>query len=119
MIAEIVIASKQCTTCEETKPLSQFHRQPAAPDGLRYACKACSNARTRASIERRRAEMGEEAWLAQQRAVVQKYRQNPAARAKAVKHSARQHAALAELRDRHRPEYEAILARLKYEEGRS
>ena len=32
---------KRCTKCGETKPLSEFHRDRAKPDGLAYWCKKC------------------------------------------------------------------------------
>src|SRR5258708_34807824 len=35
---------KACTQCGQTKPLSEFHRNARAADGLRTACKVCSRA---------------------------------------------------------------------------
>lgn len=35
------INSKQCTKCEETKPLTDFHKAAANKDGLQYRCKEC------------------------------------------------------------------------------
>ena len=33
--------SKPCTRCGEVKPFSEFHKDAAQPDGLRYWCKEC------------------------------------------------------------------------------
>ena len=33
---------KQCGKCKESKELSQFHKNKAAKDGLRYKCKECA-----------------------------------------------------------------------------
>ena len=35
-------STKQCRTCGETKPLSDFYRTPGARDGHRNDCKACN-----------------------------------------------------------------------------
>lgn len=32
---------KRCCTCHEIKPLADFHRRSAAPDGRQSRCKAC------------------------------------------------------------------------------
>lgn len=32
---------KTCTSCEEEKPESEFHKDSSAPDGLTYSCKDC------------------------------------------------------------------------------
>jgi hypothetical protein len=42
------ITSKQCTKCEETKPLSNFSKQSAAKDGYRSYCKKCAKAYNKA-----------------------------------------------------------------------
>lgn len=36
--------TKQCSKCEEVKPLDQFHRMKATKDGLRPNCKMCVKA---------------------------------------------------------------------------
>lgn len=36
---------KRCTVCHVVKPLSEYHRQTAASDGLAYRCKDCENRR--------------------------------------------------------------------------
>jgi protein-arginine kinase activator protein McsA len=32
---------KLCSECQESRPLSGFHKMSSAPDGLQYICKAC------------------------------------------------------------------------------
>lgn len=39
--------AKVCKTCWTEKPLTEYHRQPNSPDGLRYSCKKCVSARER------------------------------------------------------------------------
>ena len=38
---------KQCTSCKEIKPKSQFLKDNKTKDGLRYECKLCHNLRNR------------------------------------------------------------------------
>jgi hypothetical protein len=35
---------KRCTTCGETKPLSEFSKDKGSKDGLHFYCKACAHA---------------------------------------------------------------------------
>jgi len=44
---------KTCTQCGQTKPLSEFHRNARAADGLRTACKKCSCAYLRSQYQPR------------------------------------------------------------------
>lgn len=37
-------ATKTCTHCKQTKPLTDFHRHKRNPDGLNYWCSACKKA---------------------------------------------------------------------------
>ena len=39
---------KQCFTCKETKPLTEFQKKANAKDGLHPNCKTCKQARERA-----------------------------------------------------------------------
>lgn len=59
--------TRRCTKCGETKSLSGF-------SGAHAWCKACNNAATKERKARRRAEMGEEAWLAWNRENTRKSR---------------------------------------------
>ena len=42
---------KRCNKCKEVKPLDSFNKRRASKDGLAYACKVCSNARSKAWSE--------------------------------------------------------------------
>ena len=44
---------KTCSTCGESKPLSQFTRDRSKPDGHRAQCKACRNASKRRHATRK------------------------------------------------------------------
>ena len=37
--------TKTCKECQEPKPLSEFHKRAAEPDGLNTRCKPCARAR--------------------------------------------------------------------------
>ena len=37
------IASKICSTCNQNKPLTVYHKDKSKLDGLRYNCKSCRN----------------------------------------------------------------------------
>lgn len=43
-MSEQAVAVKECRGCSERKPLTEFHRHKASPDGLRPRCKACRRA---------------------------------------------------------------------------
>ena len=58
---------KTCTSCDATKPPDEFHRDKTQKDGHAYACKECKRKATLAWNARKRAEIGEEAWLARVR----------------------------------------------------
>ena len=36
--------TKRCSTCGETKPLAEFHKNKRRPDGLQERCKTCRRA---------------------------------------------------------------------------
>lgn len=38
---------KRCTKCGEEKPLTEFHKRAASPDGLNYKCRGCAKALAR------------------------------------------------------------------------
>ena len=40
------IASKICTTCNQNKPLTEYHKDKSKLDKLRYSCKSCRNQQT-------------------------------------------------------------------------
>lgn len=37
----VALAVKTCNTCDDVKDADQFYGDPASPDGLRNACRAC------------------------------------------------------------------------------
>lgn len=41
----MIIISKTCTICKQTKPASEFHKQAGLKDGLRNDCKECITAK--------------------------------------------------------------------------
>jgi hypothetical protein len=40
-------ATRACTGCGQTKPLSKFHKNPKRPNGINSRCKACRNAKAK------------------------------------------------------------------------
>jgi hypothetical protein len=44
---------KECSTCRETKPVSEFYKNKARSDGLQHQCKICTNAVTNTYRKRR------------------------------------------------------------------
>lgn len=46
------VARKQCATCKEAKPCSEFHKRARSKDGLQANCKECGKAATTAWWER-------------------------------------------------------------------
>jgi hypothetical protein len=113
---DVDVAVKTCRGCGETKSLAHYYKTKSTRDGLQSRCKSCHIEVVKARKDLRRAEMGEDAWLEQQRQMQRKRRSDPETRENDYRHSRRVAAAMAELRDRHRKEYDAILARLRYED---
>ena len=50
---EPYVTEKQCKTCRECKPITEFFGQAAAADGHQNVCKACKRAGDRGSYARR------------------------------------------------------------------
>lgn len=71
----IEVLSKRCTKCGEIKPVSDFYREKHKRSGYHSHCKVCHRASTKAAQARRRARMGEDAWLAHQRELVARSRE--------------------------------------------
>ncbi|MEU6036691.1 endonuclease VII domain-containing protein [Actinomadura sp. NPDC047616] len=53
--------TKKCRDCGQVKPVSQFYRRKASPDGLALYCKECFGLRNAASYRKRQAALGKEA----------------------------------------------------------
>ena len=113
----MILAVKTCATCGQEKPLSQFYRALRNRDGHRHECKDCVRAYVDANKARRRAEMGEAGWLAHQRNITAKSRAKAEVRDRDRLTSAAYHAASGVLRENHRDEFDALLARERYERG--
>lgn len=45
---------KRCTKCGEDKPLSEYNRCAASPDGLKWYCRVCANACARSHYRENR-----------------------------------------------------------------
>jgi hypothetical protein len=116
---DVLLITKRCRDCGEVKPASQFYAAKTNRDGLNSYCKPCDIDHRRRRVEQLKAAMGEEAYNAQQAERQRNRRKDPEVRKRDRRANRRVQVALAELRERHRPEYEAILARLAYEDGAS
>lgn len=98
---------KTCTKCGETKPLSQFHRNRRSPDGHQTYCKPCMNEGVRQRQQRRRNEIGEEAYLAIQRDIQRRHRERTGNR-KGRQYEQAKYRAFRALADRHEVEFEHL-----------
>lgn len=106
-MSTVVVAVKRCTKCEETKPLTEFHRQSKSPDGRCWHCKPCTLDRIRRNAERRRAEMGEDAWREYRRQTQRRHRERTGnLNGKKIDRARRQ--AIAALIENHRDEFEHL-----------
>lgn len=109
-----VLASKRCPRCGEAKPVSDFYRNRRTKDGLAAYCKVCARAIVDAASEKRRAEMGDDAYLAMRRDAVKASRKRRGYARERLWDRARNRA-VAELIDAHRAEYDARLQVALYE----
>lgn len=110
-----VLATKQCSKCGETKPLSEFHRDRTNRDGRHSWCAVCMRTLVNERQAVRRAEMGDEAWLAHQRQLLarSRARRNNDTERRYGKARSR---AVQRLIDAHRAEFDALLAQERYAE---
>ena len=114
---DVLLITKRCRDCDEVKPASQFYTSRKMRDGLTSYCKPCTIEQQRQRVQRIKAEVGEEAYNALRAQRQRNRRKDPEVMKRDRRANKRVDLALAELRERHRPEYEAILARLAYEDG--
>jgi len=105
---DVDLIEKTCTKCGETFSLSGFHRRRASADGHRSECKSCSTAAVVANRDRRRAEIGEDAWKAHKAAIVAKHRERTGNK-KGKEYSRQEWQATKVLRERHAKEWEHLL----------
>ena len=50
---------KTCDKCGMTKPIEQFHVNAQCPDGRKYSCAVCENARTKRMREEKKKELAD------------------------------------------------------------
>ena len=111
------LATKRCCTCKDVKALSDFYRHRNRVDGHADNCKDCARAAVARSQAKRRAEIGDEAYRAEKREQVRRVREDPLRRSRDRANSDAYNTALYALRDAHRREFDALLARERYERG--
>jgi hypothetical protein len=76
MSATETVPTKVCSKCGNEWPLDGFHKDGGrSPSGRHGWCKSCMNDSVRKRQAKRRAEMGEEAYLAYQREITRRSRQ--------------------------------------------
>jgi hypothetical protein len=110
------LATKHCNGCDETKPLSEFYKDRNRRDGRHARCGECAKASVLAYQARKREEIGDEAFREYRRVITARSRArtgNASGRASQAAHQA----ALLTLRDLHRDQFDALLARERYERG--
>lgn len=102
------LMTKRCSKCGQTRPASKFYRNTKSKDGLHGWCKECVDRGVKERAARRRAEMGEEAWLAHKAEITRRSRARRGMVAERAYSKAVREATSA-LVDRHRQEYEHLL----------
>lgn len=108
------LATKTCSRCGETKPLTAFHRHSRMLDGRRSDCAECARALTKLYQERKRAEIGDEAWREMTRLKVREHRERTGNERGKAYDRARYRASEALIRAHH-SEFERLLAAELYE----
>ena len=110
------MAVKTCSKCCQEKSLRDFHRHRRNKDGYHSWCKDCARANVDRNKAKKRAEMGDEAWLKHQAELVRKSREkNGYARNRLLVTARTQ--ALTQLAKAHPSEYARLLKAAKYERG--
>ncbi len=117
-MSALTVASKRCPHCETVKPLTAFYRDKNQKAGRASWCRPCTRPAVDAANKRRREAMGEEAWLASNRATVAKSRRNSTNNLDNRQRAAYQ-AAERTLRKTHQTEFNAIYRKERYERGLS
>lgn len=108
---------KICPDCNKGKPVSEFHNNRSSHDGLAAYCAPCATGRVNRRNERKRKEMGEEAYLAHKSAIVAKSRTKPQVRERERQSNIARREALETLRRRHPAEYNQILKQIRQKKG--
>lgn len=108
--------TKRCTACGRDLPVSDFPPRSSTDPRLRSECRACARERIRANQERRRAEIGDDAYRAEQRERTRRSRaRNGGAAEKAYSRARRR--ATQTLIARHRDEFDQLLAQARQDES--
>lgn len=115
MSDDLMVASKFCSRCQRLKSLSEFHRDRSRSDGRHATCKACLCEAVRQWQEKRRAEIGDDAFRAEQRATSQRHRERTGNET-GKQYSRARTAAIAKLIELHRGEFKRLLAAERYEQ---
>lgn len=117
-MGEVAVFTKRCSVCGETKPASDFYRRTRSSDGLDYRCRVCNLHAVKEYQNRKREEMGEDAWREHKTQAVREYRRRNAGTITSEELSRRAYrAATSALRDAHREHFEALLHKERYERG--
>ncbi len=115
------LATKTCSRCGQTKPLSDYWRLTKnKKDGRFNACIECARPLADVATQRRRDRMGDNAWLAEHRAVAKRARIRHAGKdtAESLANKAGRRA-LKKLRAAHPDEYDRLYRLERYELGLS
>lgn len=100
---------KYCAACGETKPAEEYYRDRATHDGLSTYCAACSLQQSTARQAKRRANLGDVAYRAEQAAKMKRWRSRTG-NAQGKAYSAARRRAQTRLALAHPDEYAALLA---------
>ena len=113
---QITLTEKTCTKCHVVKPLTSFYRNKLTKDGHAGWCITCQRPVLDANKSRRRAAMGEDAWLKHQREVTAKSRAKNDNAVGKIYAKARS-AAVNTLIANHAKEFDELFRVEKYERG--
>lgn len=111
---QLVPLTKRCNACGDEKSASEFSPHNTTADRLATLCKRCNSEYTKARHAQRRAEMGEEAWLAHQREIVRRSRARRDSDSERRRSRIRNRA-IARLIKRHQAEFAALVRLAEYE----
>ena len=115
----IQVSEKICPDCERIKPLSDFYKDAGTSDGRSTYCADCTKQRVYKAQQRRREEMGEEAWLKHRRQVVARRREKMKAETGTVRapYEIAYDKATARLRELHQDDFRKLLNEERYKLG--
>ena len=103
------MSTKVCSRCERRLATEEFPRSRSRADGRGSACQRCVSEAAKARNARKRAEMGEDAWLEHQRQIMARHRSDPANRARGRAATAARSRALWQLAARHPGEFAHLI----------